>query len=206
MPSCTSVGRDANGVCCRMICRTGKRFRLTFGCGVWMELGRASIMRCANKCVGRQAATRKPARRSWIVKVSRRPKKGAARLRCRQENKGPKTPYFGGYAGLGAGSARARGRYPRPSGCPVSAATAEDQTLALEKDLGRRQLPRCVGSVAAQPAPRTRASAPSTRDRGQNKRQPVRGVAQALDRRADIRLVGALAPLEQRLRSVVRNG
>ena len=137
MRSSMSCAPGANGASCPMICRRGRRSTPTFATGGWMERGSAFTTPCGDRCDTPLVVIREPARRSWIVKVSRRQKKGAARLRCGEENKWPKTPYFGGYAGVGVRSARPSGGCPRSGWSQVGPGAVEDQPLAIEKDLGR---------------------------------------------------------------------
>ena len=95
------------------------------------------MMRCDDRCDKRLAVILTRAPRSWIVKVSRQRKKGAARVRCGEEDKWPKTAYFGRYIGVGVGSSRPSGGYTRSRRSQAGAEAIEDKTLAIEKDLGR---------------------------------------------------------------------
>jgi len=136
MPSSMSCARVANGASCPMIFRRGRRSTPIFATGGWTGPGHAFTTACGERCDKPLAVIRNPARRSWIVKVSRRRKKGAVRLRCGEENKGPKTAYFGGYVGVGAGSSRSSGRCPRSGWSQDGPGAVEEKTRAIEKDLG----------------------------------------------------------------------
>src|SRR6266446_5417970 len=135
MPSSMSCALVANGASCRMIFRRGRLSTPIFATGGWTALGNVFTIVCAARCAGPLAVILNPARLSWIVRRSRRPKKGAARLRCGEEDKGPKTPYFGRYAGLGAGSKSPRRLGSRPRWRQDCLEAARGQALALEEDL-----------------------------------------------------------------------
>src|SRR5215831_13157445 len=136
MPSSMSCARVVNGASCRMIFRRGRRSTPIFATGDWTEPGNVFTIVCAARCEKPRAVIRNQARLSWIVKRSRPAKKGAAWLRCGEEDKWPKTPYFGGYFGLGAGSKSPRRLGTRPRWRQDGLAAACAKALASEEDLG----------------------------------------------------------------------
>src|SRR5450756_434804 len=136
MPFCTPCGQVANGVLCRMISLLGKRSTPIFATGARMEHGNAFTICCVNSCVVRSDAIPNPVPVSWTAKVPRRRKKGAAGLRCGQENKRQKVAHFGRYTRFDLGGPCPCSRYSRSRWCQTSLGTVADQALAVEKDLG----------------------------------------------------------------------
>ena len=114
----------------------GRRSSPIFATGDWTEPGKVFTTVCAARCEKPLAVNRNQAQLSWIVKRSRPAKKGAAWLRCGEEDKWPKTPYYGRYLGLGAGSKSPRRLGSRPRWRQDGLAAACGKALASEEDLG----------------------------------------------------------------------
>src|SRR5512140_944778 len=116
-----------------MTCLIGKPFITTSGVGGWMAPGSGFMMNCAAIRAKRLGAIGNRAQPSSIASRSRRRKKGAARLRCWQEDQWPQTAFARRCSGVGPCCHGASGRCSGPRWCTpgVGSASAHLHTLGL---------------------------------------------------------------------------
>lgn len=180
-----------------MTCLIGRPSITTSGVGDWMAPGSGFTMNCAAIREKRLAAIGNRALPSSTASRSRPPKRGAARLRCWQEDQRPQTPPARRRSRVGPRCRRSSRRCSGPRWCALGAGAASAHFDAPTIDLGRWRLCRpaaWLGPKSTEPEPAEDGN------RQANRRcQRVQSASAPMGCRAHLRLAWAAAPAQQGL-------
>jgi hypothetical protein len=127
MGSSTCCAPDVRAGCCRTTSHHGRRSTANSGHGSVRAHGKRCIAHCGNSCGSGWDENRTPRPSSSIANRSRRPKKGASRVRCGEESQRQEEAYPHGHARAppqGEGSSR---RYSDRDGARLLLKAAKDQ-------------------------------------------------------------------------------
>ena len=163
-----------------------------------MAPGSGFMMNCAAIRGKRLGANGNRAQPSSIASRSRRRKKGAARLRCWQEDQRPKTAFARRCSGVGPCCHGASCRCSGPRWCTPGVGSASAHLHTPTIDLGRWWLCRptaWLGPESTWPTPAEDGNRQTNR-----RRQRVQGAPAPMGCRAHLRLAWAAAPSQQGLR------
>src|SRR5918992_678838 len=198
MVSFISFAGAAPGACSPMTSRPGRRSITIFAPGARTARGTSCMTSYAAMSARPQGNTANPAPGSSIASRSRPREKGGPRLRYPQTRQRAQASSLRRYVRLAAGR-RGDGRQcARPGRGQASAGGPPAPVVAAAADLGRWRVFRGsphVGLGAAAPAEGLPGDCQAPQ-----RREGLPAAPLALDRRADLRLVGPLPPLIERLR------
>ena len=186
------------GGCFPTTSRHGLWSTITFGLGVTMGPGNISMTCSGEMCASRPANRGSPVLGSSIVNPSRPRKKGGPRLRYVQKRQWPQTAYSRRYVRVAPGRGGHGRQCTRPRRGHAAAGGPPWQVFPTPADLGGSGLEWGTDHLAVGPA--ALAENPPGHCQTARRDQGLPAAAEALDCRADFRLVWPLPPVSKRLR------